>query len=295
MKEIVHIAFSIPLEHTEEMQAVLTSLSCASGFRPIGGYWVRAGFEYEFESGDPELHIVRNAIEQRNLTHRENFLRRYTDDDLREFPFLCMTPYYDTSDIRGQATGVRYDLSQACPRCGTGAIQVGPFLLPKGKLPKKKLLFWSAGFDVFVAEPLAEAFRNGSIEGVELRQTVDVKDSKLLPWWQVVYLQEMPRMSIKTTGVTQEKNACPECRRNWHSGSTVYHMEIFYDRADVGPEQLPDIVATWERFGASGLVSDDGKRGRYAPPMPLIRPRVFDIFRDFKLKDLEFYPVRMID
>src|SRR5947208_8488104 len=73
-----------------------------------------------------ELHEL---FAERSIDWFERVEHHYTDAELRSAPLLVIGA--DLAPINtGSASEPSYDLSRACPRCGTGAIQSSPLNLP---------------------------------------------------------------------------------------------------------------------------------------------------------------------
>jgi len=71
---------------------------------------------------------------------------------------------------------------------------------------------------------------------------------------------------------------------------------MVYSRKVVDVAALPDVVHTWECFGASVSHDDPEYDTSCGPAQPLIlvKVKVFDVFRRLKVKYAEFSPVRFV-
>jgi len=218
---------------------------------------------------------------------------RYTDKELRGFPLLSLSVDRAEIDPWGPNYGTTYDLSQGCTACGTGAVQTSPFFAPRSSLPKTGLVC-DSGTEKLVATPLAAALRAAHVTGLELRQVQSSRDHNPLPWWQIILEYTMPKMSPATRGVIRgDPPPCPHCQRDGHYETLREPQEIVYDRNDVVPDNIPDVVQSWEHFGQSWIDKEDFRRSRFAEPLVLVKPRVFDIFRRLKVRGARFDPVRI--
>ena len=218
----------------------------------------------------------------------------YTDDELQAFPLLVLNQEQVVIDGGGVKSGTQYDVTPGCPDCGTGAVQTSPLYLPPGKMPRRAKMARTNYCDFVVARDLAQALRKAKVSGLELRQVRSTRDRRPLPWWQMLSSHTMPRLSPKSVGVIHDMRpgwGCPVCRRDCFEGGE----EFAYDRARVDPAALPDVVHTWEHFGRS-ILHDDPERGLgrgFAPPLMMIKPKVFDIFQELGAKGAGFIPVRI--
>jgi hypothetical protein len=266
-----------------------------------------------FDSTDPKLKALRTILKKEAIKWSERVEHVYSDTELRSFPLLALSvgglaigEGYSTSSY-----GTTYDLSSACPRCGTGAVQTSPLMIPLKGLPKKNLACCGPDAQLLVAEPLVDALREARVTGLELRQARFYQNQELLPWWQMISHYELPKMSPQTRGVITDEvdhvfeegpvkvihamPPCPVCRQDGRYGTPHEPMEIAYNRSDVDPTSLPDVVHTWERAGPSSMTKDDPARRYFAPDWMLVKPKIFDIFRELKVKKTCFDPVRFID
>ncbi|MCK6456732.1 MAG: hypothetical protein L6Q92_09415 [Phycisphaerae bacterium] len=256
-------------------------------------------FQFRFKLPDPRVHAVLKLAHAEGLSPFERFDEEYTDAELRTYPMLGLGCARASIDEGGPQRGVEYDLSAGCPRCGTGAIQTSPLLVWAGKLPKHRRLCSTHRGHRLIRDDLAEAIIAAGIGGAELRQVRSVGRKALLPWRQILPEFTMPRMSRHSTNLGRDTApgwGCPVCERDMHVALHRRPLDIAYDRSAVAPETLPDIVQTWECFGRS-LLHDDPKRGLirgFAQPKILVKPRVFELFRELNVKEADFRPVRFV-
>jgi hypothetical protein len=256
-------------------------------------------FSRAFMESDPKLDSLRATLCDAGIRWLERREAVYTDAELRGFPFLVLTVDRKPIESGGVEYGTKYDLSGACPSCGTGAVQTSPLMLALLGLPPKALLSATCLGQILVASELAEVMKAAKLSGVELRQTRFYRNDEPLPWFQVISQHEMPKMGPATRGIVRDTSpgwGCPVCQRDMHCDMAEEPTAIAYDGCEVDPDKLPDFVHTWECFGRS-VIKNDPERNLvqgFAQPRILVKPRVLDLFRKHKVRGARFQPVRVV-
>jgi hypothetical protein len=309
MKKRYFVSFSVPLSDGARFRDFVESIECLDSWQEPFTDRGRPFLSHTFDEADPRLAALRELLRKEGIEWSEREEHVYTDDELRSFPLLELSVEREPLDGTSLEFGTTYDLSQACPKCGTGAIQTSPLMVPLSGLPKKGLV--CAGFDgeTLVAEPLMEALQESDVTGLELRQVRLHGNNEPLPWWQMIASFVMPKMSPATRGIVlSEKDhviradfiirampPCPACRRDGRYHETDVPYSIVYDATDVDVSLLPDVVRTWESFGVSGIDKAKPQFSRYGDHRLLVKPKVCDIFRRLKVRHACFTPVRIAD
>jgi hypothetical protein len=216
----------------------------------------------------------------------------YSDRECLEAPLLHLVVRRAERGYGGPRYGTQYDLSKACPECGSGAVQIGPLVLRRGDAPKKRHIWQTLDHEYLVSPLLALAIRDSGANGFEMRPAISHKDGEPLPWLQLVSHYQMPPMSPETKGITRSESdfPCLRCGRDAYFGALYEPEEIAYSHKDVDPHNLPDVVHTYERFGI-GRVRKLFRDSHMPNPNLLIKPRVFAVFRQLKVQGVQFIPV----
>jgi len=264
-------------------------------------------FGYTFESDDPRLELLRDALRDAGIAWSERIEHVYADDELCGAALLWLTVSRAPMCCHEIRTGTTYDLSVACPACGTGAVQTSPLVIRRGRLPKKADICdagWGCG-PILVSTRIADSLRKAGLSGAELRQARACRTGEPLEWWQIIAAHVMPRISrqsenlIRDTGALVEGGrewGCDVCKRDMHAARGSEPLDIVYERSEVDPEQLPDAVQTWECFGRS-VPRDDPEHHDvqgYARPLLLVKPRVMELLRAEKVRGAQFTPARIV-
>jgi hypothetical protein len=308
VRSSVFLSFNEGYKNFARVRDLLASIDCLEGLLPpehiLGGY-----YDQTFDATDPKLAALRELLKREGIKWSEREEHVYTDDELRSFPLLELSVDRNPLDAGGPQYGTAYDLSKGCPRCGCGAIQCSPLLLPMSGFPKKGLLCATVFHEILVAEPLNNALREANVAGLELRQVRFYRNDEPLPWWQMMSAFEMPEMSSQSRGVVTDETdtvmedgkvihatpPCPKCRRDGRYHTNEEPCEIVYNRTEVDPATIPDVVHTWEAFGRSWIDREHPERSWYGEHRILMKPKVFDIFRSLKVKHACFGPVSIVD
>jgi hypothetical protein len=298
MKVRVSISFNEGRKKIAYVRSLLAAINCEDGLAGEDSFLCGL-YGHMFDADDPRLKSLRDTLRSEGFRWTENIVHEYTDTELRQFPLLWVSLDLDPVGLE-RSTGfeTQYDLSMACPRCGTGARQTSPLMLPLNQLPKKGDLILGPRFKFLAGPRLRQALIDADVTGLELRQALSHRNQEPLPWWQMYSEYEMPKMSKKIKNLGRETKpgwGCPVCERDMHVRTNREPLEFLYDRNSVDPQALPDIVHTWECWGRS-ILNDDPMRDLvrgFATPFTLVKPKVFEIFKNFKIKDMDFVPVRI--
>ena len=174
--------------------------------------------------------------------------------------------------------GGRYDLTRACPKCGTGAIRVDPiFAVPSDC---KRGVFTTDKVQVLVSKDIFARFSDAGIGG--LRQVVTRNGRDPLEFWSLEPQTNLPPWSAESKGYAVE-NQCPDCRRDgFFDIPKIFPALVYHDMPD------GDLMATWEHFGNSRLRSPFAESVLAAPRL-IVSERVRRILAEYR--GVAFYEV----
>jgi hypothetical protein len=295
MRTKVHVSFNAESRPLSRIRTILLDAGHAKlaqgGRPPLGLYTV------DFWEDQPELARLRYALEDEGI---ESFERRepvFSERERGEAPLLRIIIRRTPKGYGGLTIyGNEYDLSEACPRCGTGAARTSPLLLKPGDLPKSGDIIETGGGEMLVSPLLGQVFNEAKVTGLRLDEVFAAQSQKRLCWLHLRSTFTMPRMSEATEGGARE-NACPECDRDGYFDSARDPLRIAYDADAVDLDRFPDVVHTWECFGNSHLTPPDDRYvpgARFAQPLVLTSAKVYDLFRRQKVRRLDFEPVEIV-
>jgi hypothetical protein len=189
--------------------------------------------------------------------------------------------------------GTKFDFTKACPGCGTGAVQASPAMLRRSELRyDRKCEIFQTFTDFFVSPQLADGLKEARVNGLELRQAINIADGSPLPWYQLIASTTLPPLSALTSG-TKRQNPCGLCGMNGYYHSGHEPLVLAYERESVVPESLPDVVATFEWFGYWEL-RDPIETSVLGSPLLLLKPKVVEVFERFKVRRVRFSPVKFV-
>ncbi len=238
---------------------------------------------------DPRLPRLRAILSEAGIDWLERRELLFTKAELEAAPLLWLTFGTKPGGSIGPKYRTEYDLSHACPRCGTGAIQVSPLRLNPAEIPRKGTIFQTFDNEKLVSAELAKAFSNAEVTGLELRTAQSFRNLTDLPWVQLLAEVEMPPMLPSSKGISRDAQ-CLLCGRDGYFNSGYEPTVIQYGADQVILDNLPDAVHTYEHFGYSRL-EVPFKNSYLAQPLLLVKPKVFRIFRQQKVRGAKFIPV----
>lgn len=188
----------------------------------------------------------------------------------------------------GPSAGTEYSLDEACPACGTGAIQIGPLKLRGFKAPKGDACMITHDGEILFSEELS-AYLKG--EGFKcLGPVMDSRNGLRLTVTQLVGEGTLPPFSERTSGVLRE-DPCAVCKRNGFFGDLDRPLRLVYDSVP-GELRTQDVMATYERFGTSRLRSPM-KNSVFAPSLFVVSARLVDALRRRDVRQVDFEPVEV--
>jgi rRNA maturation protein Nop10 len=295
MRTKVHVAFNAEGHPLSRIRTILLDAGhtklAEGGPPPLGLYTP------DFWEDQPELALLRSALEHEGI---ESFERRepvFSERERREAALLRIIIRRTPKGYGGLTIyGNEYDLSEACPRCGTGAARTSPLSLKSGDLPKSGDIIETGAGEVLVSPLLGQVLTEAKVTGLRLDEVLAAHNQKRLSWLHLRSTFTMPRMSEASQGGERE-DACPGCDRDGYFDSARDPLRIAYDADAIDLDRLPDIVHTWECFGNSHLTPPNDRYlpgARLAQPLVLTSPKVYDVFRRQKVRRLDFEPVEIV-
>lgn len=253
--------------------------------------WVRVALHED----DARLNSLRSALASHGIEWSERVDDIYARAELLAAHLNLVIPNREYEVDGGPEFGTTYDLSQGCPRCGTGAPQTSPLIVSGEEVVGLRDLIAAQTFyrHIIVRENVARDLVAAEVTGVELRKVFEScgHTQRKLPFNQICAQRTMPPMSPRTTGLIRE-NVCSACRRNGYFQTTASPTRPVYRAEDIRGAQ--DVNATWECFGYS-ILKPDVRDSVIAQPLLVISPKVLKIFMDHGITAFDYYPIRIDD
>jgi hypothetical protein len=246
---------------------------------------------------DPRLSILLQLLKHHGEDWLERHADRFTEEELDSARLLVMHPNRQCELSGGVKWGMTYDMSGACPACGTGGRQTSAVFVDGEDLAEMEgqragaTLF----FHLLVADGIAEELERIGAKGLSFRGVYALMPDKRqvkLRWKQVCAEKTLPPMSPRTTGLVRDR-ACGVCGRNGYFQNTQEEpTRIVYREADL--RDADDVNMTWENLGYA-ILEPELRESLLSYPWMLVTPKVRRVFRDAGITAFEWYPIRVED
>ena len=296
MRTVVRIRF--PEKSVSDARAVLDSAGCGADVATMDDVAVlrRVFVEVTLDKADPRVSVLFHLLKQQGKEWGEWHEDRYTEEELDSARLLLMNPTRSAEVNGGVHWGMTYDLSEACPACGTGARQTSAAFVDGedlGELQEHRAgvtTFWH----VLVDEGLATDLENTGASGLSFRNVYAIMPDKRqvkLRWKQLCADNTLPRMSPLTTGLGRQR-ACEVCWRNGYVVTAKAPGRVAYRASDL--RGALDVNQTWENMWFA-ILDPDFKESVLSRPWTIVTPKVRRVFRDAGVTAFEWLPVRVVD
>jgi hypothetical protein len=296
MKTRVTLLLYTGQDRATDILRLLEEVSCQNAVIDvpslIGSSYI-GSYVMQLDERDERLPQLRDAIASAAIVWTEKREHIFTQAELETSPLLWLIIRRAERGYGGPKYGTKYDLSQACPRCGTGAIQLSPLHLNPAEIPASGSAFRTLDGEILFSLYLGRILNSANISGLELRAARSHKTAVELPWVQLIGKMKMPPMSPTSKGILRE-NPCPRCEQDGYFHSANMPIEIEYSSSEVTLDGLSDVVHTYEHFGNS-VLREPFEDSHFAQPLLLIKPKVFKVLRKHKVRGLEFVPVNIVE
>ena len=257
-----------------------------------------------FREGSKELEAFRSAIAGEGLTRVERREYVFTKAELDAAQLLLLMVNRAPLLGGGVEDGTQYDLSRGCPHCGTGSVQTSPLFVQKSAVRQTTGLRQTVFGDTVLSRRLADALVAERMRGIRLGQVLSGRTGEPLALHQLFATEELPPWSARTTGGEVGDRQCRICKRDGHFDSMKDPLLVAYERSEVDPQTLPDLVQTWEYFDYS-WTSDERLREvgyppakalpvRLANPMLICKQELRAVLAHYRVPGLRFEPVTLV-
>ena len=291
MKTKVHLSFNTEQRPWSFITKLFSDTGCQA-MAPAGPNFLNF-YSVDLDESDPRLQRFQEALSNSRIEWLQRRDHIFTAVELEAAPLLCLMVLSVERGPIGAEYGTEFDLSGACPQCGTGAVQTSPLYLKPYETPKRRAIFQTYDHTKVVSTELAQALTEARVTGLELRRARSYRTLADLPWFQLIAETELPPMSPSSEGILRE-NPCPTCGRDGYFGNLWEPAEIEYLSSQVALDTLPDVAHTYECFGNS-MLRVPFTRSIFARPLLLVKPKVLRVFREQKVRKVKFIPVRIVE
>lgn len=187
------------------------------------------------------------------------------------------------SDYCGTTDGGRYDFSNACSLCGTGASRIDPICLRSELLEDR--VCSTLLFEIVIPPRLVPTVR--AVAPRCVRDVLDVTTREPTGSGELIPDLYLPPWSPSTLGIIRSKQLppCVRCGRDGHYITTEMKPALVYDIP------IPEfkVAGTYERFGRSGL-RPDIKKSKFSHPLLMVDDSVREVLMNEE--GVSFQPVR---
>jgi len=243
----------------------------------------------KLEQTDPRVAKVLALLQQHNIEADVTTFTEYSDEDLQNARLLLMWPEPQARFFGGPRSGTKYDLTNACPNCHTGAQQTSPlYVEPEApKMIRKHRALMAYSGEIIIDGGMRKKLVDGGVTGIsfgDVRLRHENKKWSELARDQILIKHVLPPMRGELKP-EDEKQLCKVCRR----GGRMFVTEIPYRQEDL--VDIKDFNCTWEWYGDFGLAVD----GFYhlANPYTCVTPKVMNIFNKAGAKAFRWIPVNV--
>ncbi len=251
------------------------------------------------DSNDERLPKVIALLAEHGNDPWINYDDVYTEDELQAAPLLVLRPWGNVQALGGPRMGTSYDMSNACPKCGTGAQQTSGMIIDSEDLRRIEKQRIASTFyqDILLhdvdVERLVAAQVTGALFWTVHSKTKGGKVTELRR--QQIFAQHvMPPLAPST--LLDRRGECSTCHRGGMTTLLNQPVRFVYRRKDLA--NIQDVNLTWEWMGQIADFTGDVSKALFASPCMLITPKVMNLLRATNKKDAKyqgayFSPIRV--
>jgi hypothetical protein len=279
-------------------EAILGPAGCGPDVAKVDGVPVlkRLDAWVTLEETDPRLPVFLDLLRAHGASWWESHGDDYTEQELDNARLLIMHPNRQCEISGGVAWGVTYDMTGACPACGTGARQTSALFVDGEEI--SRLEGHRAGATVFfhllVDEGIAHDLVQIGATGLSFRSVYAVMPDKRqvkLRWKQMCAAKTLPPASPRTSGLVRQR-VCEVCRRNGYFQTEKAPTRLVYGAADL--RDADDVSSTWENLGHA-ILEPDLRDSLLSYPWTLVSPKVRRVFVEAGVTSFDWVPIRVED
>ncbi len=191
----------------------------------------------------------------------------------------------------GEECGTRYDETVACARCGAGAVQVGPLILPDRRIPRGVDFASTIAGEEIVSRRTTVLFREHAVKGVSFEpvRTPSPRGIDLSEWSQLRVLRSgaeiVPPTRVGDNPFDADESDENRCDIDDHLLGLNLLSEVY---VDAGPMHGSDVFYSRQYIGV--------RRGLLRPQrVLLVTPRVRQLILDAGLRGFSFTVARQVN
>lgn len=248
--------------------------------------------DVKLDETDPRVAKVLALLKQHSVEVDVGTYTEYSDEDLQNARLLLMWSDANVHVHAGPGLGTKYDLTNACSNCHTGARQTSPLYVNDRALRTirtHRAVKANSGdiiLDGGMRKKLVDVGATGISFG-DVRVRHENKKWSAVARYQILIEHVMPPMRGDLRA-KDEQYLCKVCRR----GGRMSSPNAPYREEDLMGMQ--DFNLTWEWFGEFWPEDKEkGKSAGWPSPGILVTPKVMNIFNEAGVKAFRWTPVNV--
>ena len=255
----------------------------------LGRQVVRVTLEWR----DSRLLRLLHQLEGNGVRWLEFHRDKFTDQEIEKTRLFLMLSSGECEIDGGVEWGTTYDLTQACPACGTGGRQTSALFVDGRQIDMladhraATTYFWHH----LVDEGLAADLSRIDARGLSFRSVYAVMEDgrqKKLPCKQMIAEKTLPPMSPRKSGFGRDEQ-CRVCDRNGYGLDFMKAPWRFVYR-EVDVRDADDVNVTWENAGFARL-KPNLRESLLSRPFMIVSPKVRRVFLEAGVTSFEWTPV----
>ncbi len=251
----------------------------------------RISVTVKLDDGDERIAKLHELLNRYGVEVEASDYVEYSNEDLQSAPLLWMSPDINENVTSGLIEGTKYDMTDACANCATGARQTSALYIDGydetlAKVRKHRAIGSFDG-DILVDGGMAKKLKDAGVTGIsfgEVRARLPSKKWRMLAREQILITHTMPPRRFEPT-TSEDKYLCKVCRRG--VGSTP--MKSYRSEDLVG---MQDFNLTWEWRGQFWpKPKEKHAYAKWPSPSTLVTPKVMNIFREAGVTTFKWTPL----
>jgi len=275
--------------------SILEVAGCAADVANVHDYTIQDVrsiiVHVKLDDGDARLTKLLEVLNKYDVNPDMFSYVEYSDEDRQNAVLLRMINDPNTWVSAGPEHGTKYDLTDACPKCGSGAKQSSALYVSGDHLQRirqhRAVGTWGGG--PLVDGGIEKKLRDSRVTGISFGDVyARLKNTKrtLVARHEIIVTHTLPPAA--NTSKLDRTDACSSCGRGGIQGSP----NICYHRQVLG--NIRDFNLTWEWFGPFDY-NGDLKKSRFSTPAILVTPKVMNIFREAGVTTFDWIPIFVED
>ena len=248
------------------------------------------------DEGDPRIVRVFELLQLHGTEAHTYTFYEFTEEERQAAPLLVMDRDANENVVAGAIEGTKYDLTTACPQCGSGARQASPLYIfyEQLQMVRKHRAIGSSRGAILVDGGMVKKLRDNNVTGIagfgEVYARMKKGGRSLVAREQIFMNHTLPPEA--PSAQLDRSTACPLCRRAGMKGVGGPPWRTVYRRQDLS--DIRDFNQSWEWYGEFKK-PDDPRKLRVPRPVTLVTPKVMNIFREAGVTTFEWTPIFVED